>query len=94
LPQIVLHLKRQPVVGALSERLPQSLRQIRRYAGAFSQKSKKRRRLDSEVASQASRCHLQVGQDIDAQNLARVRRGGVGHFRRAEHEVRVNSDGI
>lgn len=94
LPQIVLHLERQPVVGAMPERLPQSLRQIRRNAGAFRQKGKKRRRLNSEMAGEASRRHLQVRQDIDAQNLARVRRGRVVRFRRAEHGVRVNSDGI
>ncbi len=82
------------MVGALSERSPQSLRQVRRNAGAFRQKSKKGTRLDSKVAGQASRSHLQVGQDINAQNLSRVRRGRVGRFRRAEHGFVVNSDGI
>jgi hypothetical protein len=75
LPEIILHLKCQPVLRPLSKGTAETLCDVRSDTDAFGQETVKDSTRQSKVSRKLARCHRKAGQDIDAKNFAGVERG-------------------
>jgi hypothetical protein len=74
MPEIELHLKAQPVAGAMAEGQTQPLRHRPVDTAALRQQVGEKSRRHAKVTRQLRPRHSQAGQDVLAQDLSRMRR--------------------